>query len=130
MQRILLSGSFLTLLAAGWLVVMEMVLQHPGFVTRIAMTSCIVGISVATILTQGFHAGIRAERWLCAAAGIVLIGFGIQAFLRDASAAHFEGYVVVVASLIVLQGLLLLISLQRRIGRDYWDWTRQSRASR
>ncbi len=119
MQKVLLSVSPFTLFAACWLASMEMLLRrHPGFALRIGVAACIAGISLATLLTRGFRANTRAERRLCAAGGTVLIGIGIQAFLRNVRAAHFEGYVFVIALAVVLQGLLMLTRLQRRIGRN------------
>ena len=115
MQRVLLPVSFLTLLAAGWLVVMEMVLRHPGFVVRIAVALCIAAISATTFLTPVLHGSMRAKRRFYAIGGIVLMGIGVQGFVRNARAAHFEGFVFVIASAIVLQGLLMVLSLATRV---------------
>ena len=43
-----------------------------------------------------------------------LIGLGVFSFLRNARAAHFEGFVFVIAIVLVLQGLLMLITLGRQ----------------
>ena len=110
MQKALLPVSFLTLLAAVWLAVMEMILRHPGFVVRIAVALCIAAVSAATFLTPMFHGGMRVKRGFYAVGGIVLLGIGVQAFLRNAHAAHFEGFVFGIASAIVLQGLLMVFS--------------------
>lgn len=117
MRRVLLTVSFLTLLAAGWLAVMEMVLRHPGFVMRIAVALCIAAISALTFLAPRFHGRMRAQRRFYAIGGIILMGIGIQAFLRNARAAHFEGFVFVIASAIVLQGLLMVLCGAMRVTR-------------
>ncbi len=117
MQRALLLVSFLTLLAAVWLAVMEMVLRHPGFVVRVAMALCIAAISAATFLTEGLRDSRRAQRRFYAIGGIILMGIGVQAFLRNARAAHFEGFVFVIASAIVLQGLLMVLCGAMRVTR-------------
>lgn len=108
MQKALLPVSFLTLLAAGWLAVMEMVLRHPGFGGRIALALCIAAVSAATLLAQRFQGGIRAKCWFYAIGGIALLGIGAQALLRNDRAAHFEGFAFVIASAIVLQGVLMV----------------------
>ncbi|MGB8478632.1 MAG: hypothetical protein WCE63_07305 [Acidobacteriaceae bacterium] len=114
MERALLPISFLTLLAAGWLAVMEIVLRHSGFTARIAIALCIAAVSAATPLTAVFRSSVRAKRPLYAVGGVILMAIGVQAFLRNARAAHFEGFVFVIASAIVLQGLLMVLSLATR----------------
>lgn len=113
MRKVLLIVAFFTLAAGSWLAVMELALRPPGYAARFAIAVCIVGISAITLLAQRLHAGIRIERtlWVGAAA---LIWIGAQAFLRNARAVHFEGYVAVVALAIVIQGLLMLTTIGRR----------------
>ena len=110
MQKALLPVSFLTLLAAVWLALMEMVLRHPGFVVRIAVALCIAAVSAATFLSPMLHGRMRPKRGFYAVGGIVLVGIGVQAFLHNARAAHFEGFVFVIASAVVLQGILMVLS--------------------
>jgi hypothetical protein len=41
---------------------------------------------------------------------VVLMGIGGQAFLRNARAAHFEGFVLVISVALVAQGLLMVVA--------------------
>ena len=66
-------------------------------------------ISMATILVRMADLGARGERWLWVGA-VALIGIGGQAFVRNARAAHFEGFVLVISVALVMQGLLMLVS--------------------
>jgi len=88
---------------------MEMVLRHTGYVTHVVVVSCIPLISVATPRVTVFPRKIWGERFLLIVAAIALLFIGIQAFVHNASAAHFEG-VVVISSSLVFQGILMLLS--------------------
>lgn len=112
MAKMILPVSLLTLACACWLAVMEMVLRHPGFVERMGIALAIAAICAATILVRMLPVGYRSERWLWPGAA-VLIGLGGQAFVRNAQAAHFEGFVFVLSLIVVLQGLLMLFALGR-----------------
>jgi len=41
---------------------------------------------------------------------LVPLAVGAEAFVRNASAAHFEGFVVIISSALVFQGILMLLS--------------------
>jgi hypothetical protein len=113
--KILLLVSSLSLACGCWLAVMEMLLRHPGYAGRIVTALIIVAICAGTILVRMLHAGYRCERWLwLGAAGLILIG--VLAFLRNAHAAHFEGFVFLIALLLVLQGVLMLTTMGRAGG--------------
>jgi hypothetical protein len=115
MRKILLFISLFTLACACWLALMEMLLRHPGYGERIAVALAIGLICAVTILVRMLHVGFRGERWLWAGAA-VLIAIGGQAFLRNARAAHFEGFVFVISIVLVLQGVLMLATLGRAGG--------------
>jgi hypothetical protein len=112
MRMIVLAVSLFGFVSGCWLAVMEMVLHHPGYVGRLGVAVCISMISLAVVLARMFHLGARNERWLWAGA-VVLIGIGVQAFARNARAAHFEGFVFIISAAIVLQGVLMLVFLGR-----------------
>ena len=115
MGKLLLIVSTFTLACTGWLAFMETELQHPGFATRIGIASAIALICVATILVRLLHAGLRTERWLWAGA-LVLIGLGGVAFFHNTHSAHFEGFILVIGIVLVLQGVLMLATLGRTRG--------------
>jgi len=115
MANLLSLSSMLTLLCGCWLALMECLLRHPGFEARAIVAMFIAAAGLATLLVRLLHLGVRSERWLWAAAA-ALIGLGVFSFLRNARAAHFEGFVFVIAIVLMLQGLLMLITLGRQSG--------------
>ena len=114
--EILLCVSVVTFACACWLVAMEMALRHSGYVMRVGTAIGIALISLAVIVVRMLHLGVPSERWLWAGA-VALIGTGSQAFLRNARAAHFEGFAFLISLTLVLQGLLMLIFLGRSTER-------------
>lgn len=117
MKKTLLCISFFTFTSACWLTVMEIVLRHTGYLLRIGASICIALISLATIFMLIANSRVRSERWLWVGA-VVLIGIGGQAFFRNARAAHFEGFVFLISTALLLQGALMLLSCARRRGQD------------
>lgn len=115
MTTLLSVSSAITLLCGCWLALMECLLQHPGFAARTAVAVLIAAVGLATILVRLLHAGVRGERWLWAAA-VALMGLGVFSFLRNARAAHFEGFVFIISIVLVVQGLLMLVTLGRQSG--------------
>jgi hypothetical protein len=115
MKKTLLPLSMFTFACACWLGVMELMLRHPGYGTRVGVAALIASISMATILVRTADMRARGERWLWVGA-VVLIGLGGQAFVRNARAAHFEGFVLVISVALVVQGLLMLVSGMGRKG--------------
>jgi hypothetical protein len=113
--KILLLVSSLSLACGCWLAVMEMLLRHPGYVGRIVTALIIIAICAGTILVRMLHAGYRCERWMwLGAAGLILIG--VLAFFRHVHSAHFEGFVFLIAFLLVLQGALMFVTMGREGG--------------
>ncbi len=115
MTKLLYSSSLFTFLCGCWLAFMECLLRHPGFATRAAVALLIAAAGLATLLVRQLHAGVRSERSLWGPA-VVLIGLGVFSFLRNARSVHFEGFVFVIAIVLVLQGLLMLTTLGRHSG--------------
>jgi len=113
MGRLLLLSSAVTAMCGAWLVLMELLLRHPGFAARVVVALLIVAAGLATLLARLLHFGVLFERGLwVAAAG--LIALGVVSFLRNARAAHFEGFVFIIAIVLVLQGALMLATLGRQ----------------
>ncbi|MGA1982777.1 MAG: hypothetical protein ABSG84_09885 [Acidobacteriaceae bacterium] len=115
LRSALLAVSSFTSVCACWLGVMEMTLRHPGYGTRVGVAALIALISLATILVRKTDLRTRGEWWLWVGA-VALIGIGGQAFVRNARAAHFEGFVLVISVALVVQGLLTLVSGMGRKG--------------
>lgn len=113
MKITLLSVSFFTFIAACWLTLIEMVLRHSDYLMRIGANICIALISIATIFVLITSSEARGKRWLWAGA-VILIGIGGQAFLRNARAVHFEGFVFLISAALLVQGVLMLLSYLRQ----------------
>jgi len=58
------------------------------------------------------HVGFQGRALALAGRGAA-DGLGVQAFLRNASADHFEGFVFIISLVLVLQGVLMLVTLGR-----------------
>ena len=86
---------------------MFLVLRHPGYGWRAAMTLLFVVQSSLTVAGLGTRSPLWLRRVvLLGAAAIIIIG--AQAFATNLFGAHFEGYVAVIALALVVQGLVTL----------------------
>ena len=112
MRTFLLLASVLSGVCGCWLMVMEAILRHPGYPSRIAFDAEIALVPLATAAAILLHAGRRAETWL-RPWGSVPICVAVWAFVRNALSPHFEGFVIVVSLAMALQGILMLTSLGR-----------------
>jgi hypothetical protein len=110
MGVILTFVSWFSLASTCWLAMMEILLRHQGYELRASMAGGFALICLTTILVRMLRLGERTERWLWAGAA-VLIGFGGEAFVHNARAAHFEGFVFVISLALMLQGVLMLLTL-------------------
>jgi len=108
--KFLIVNSLVTLACACWLALMEIILRHPGFGMRAAVAVCISFICLATILARVLHVDVRRERWLWTGA-VALLWIGADAFMNNRLAEHFEGFVLFISLVVVLQGALMLIVL-------------------
>ena len=116
MRRVLLSGSVFTFACGCWLSLMEWLLRHPGYLLRSGVDVSIALVSLATIAVLSLRLGIRAERWLRFGA-IFLLGIAIQGLVRDVRSTHFEGFALLIALALALEGILMLLSLGRASSR-------------
>ncbi len=113
--KLLSFTSVITFLCGFWLAVMECVLHHSGFTSRVTVALLIAAAGLVTLWVLVFHPGVSNERWLWTAAA-VLIGLGAYSFLRNAHATHFEGFILIISIVLVVQGGLMLLTLGRRQG--------------
>ena len=101
----MLSG--FTILAAGWLFTMYLILRHPGFEWRAAMALGFVvasGVIVAAVHRRPPGVG---HLIVAAAAAIALAATGAWAVTTNhAPGAGFEGFIDVIGLALVLQGTL------------------------
>lgn len=97
-----------TALAGVWLAVMENVLRHPGYAARSIIALLIMLQGLVTILFLMVH-GRSVYRVIVAAGAVGAIALGASALLRILSAAHFEGFVLLIGAALVIQGSLALL---------------------
>ena len=100
--------SLFTALAGLWLVVMENVLRHPGFVARSAIAGCLAIQGLVTVLFLMCYGRRPIFRIIVqlGAASVVLVG--ASALIRIALAPHFEGFVFLIASALIVQGAMAI----------------------
>lgn len=110
MRNALVSVSILTFGCVCWLLLMEGLLRYPGFVGRVVMDASMAAICATTILARLLHAGFGIQRCLRFSAPVVVY-IGAQAFIHNARAAHFEGFIFIISLLLTVQGVLMLITL-------------------
>jgi hypothetical protein len=101
-------------IAAGlWLAVMESALKHPGYAGRFAVDLLLgaqAGAGMLCVLLNG-RAIFRAIALICA---IVAALFGALSILLILTAAHFEAYLLIIDSALLLQGAFTAATLLRR----------------
>lgn len=90
--------------AAGlWLAVMEQVLKHPGYEGRSIVDACIVLQACATLLVV-FFSGSSLLRGVVMTGAVAMALLGAFAIFRILQSPHFEGYVLLIGSALLLQG--------------------------
>ena len=107
MRTLLLTVCGFTLLACAWLTTMESVLRHPGYPSRMILDALLGAGSVVIGLIALFLAS-TGWRWLALAAALGAGGVGVSAIARNARAAHFEGFVLVIGTAFCVQAALAL----------------------
>jgi hypothetical protein len=107
MKAALISMSLFTVTAGVWLALMENILKHPGYGGRTAIAACIAiqGLATLLLLLIDGHLMFRALV-LSGAVGMVILG--ALAIKRILDAPHFEGFVLLIGSALIVQCLLTL----------------------
>lgn len=106
MRQLLRAVCILSVIAGAWLAVMELVLRRGTYLNGLLVALCIVAQAAVTLLLVR-PGRVRASLRLLVVLGAAAVGFlGFSAVLRILHAPHFEGYVLVIGSALVLQALL------------------------
>lgn len=109
----LIFASAFASLAGAWLAVMENLLRHDGYGTRTVVALFIAVQGLATLLFM-----LRSARrfWIATlspgAAGVTMIG--AIAIWRILHSSHFEGFVLIIGAVLIVQGALTMAMLFRR----------------
>ncbi len=109
-KQLLMLMCVFTAAAAVWLAVMENILKHNGYAARTAIAACIAlqGLSTMLFSMLGGRAIFRALV-IAGGAGVGLLGALV--IRRVLQAQHFEGYALVIALALIVQGVLTLVVL-------------------
>jgi len=97
-----------TTLACGWLTVMYLLLQHPGFEWKAAVSALLVAQSALTAAAMARVVDGPAVRAMLLVGGAAVAALGAWAFAANESSAHWEGYMALISLALVLQGVLTL----------------------
>ncbi len=99
--------------ACAWLVMMEFVLKHPGYMARSAVELCLCAQAIVTLLYLLLHAGnvLRRVALMCA---MLIVPFGAYCLVEILRAQHFEGYILLISAALMMQGALTMAVLLRR----------------
>lgn len=104
--------SVFTAAAGVWLAVMENIQKHAGHTERSAIAACIAieGLATLLYLVMDGRSIFRTVVFL-GAVGVVLLGASAIKGILDGP--HFEGFVLLIGSALIVQGLLALVVLLR-----------------
>ncbi len=120
MKTALSCMSLFTAVAGLWLAVMENILKHAGYAGRSAIAACIVIQGLATVLWLA-RDGRTSFRILILAGAVGVALLGASAIKRILDAPHFEGFVFLIGSALIVQGILALaVVLVARPGKTIY----------
>ncbi len=110
LKQLLMLLCVFTVAAGVWLGAMENILKHQGYAGRSVIAACIAVQSLATLLVVLLRGGPAFRNLvLLGAAAMVLLGG--SAILRLLKAQHFEGFVLIIGTALVVQGVLTVATL-------------------
>jgi hypothetical protein len=102
MKSAVIVSSLFLLLSFSWLITMELILQHHGFLARVTVAAVIVLYAALTLLcTRIPITALRNTLTVASLAAITLGFFGLRAALNQ---THFEGYLLVLTFALIVQG--------------------------
>jgi hypothetical protein len=128
MKTTLAAIAVFTAAASGWLFVMYLMLQHPGYQARASFAVILFAQSALTLILVASETSARPSGppdgprvvqsgltlvVLAGACGIAWAGY--SAASSTLSDPHFEGFALVIGVALALQGVLTLITFARRL---------------
>ena len=113
LNRILTVICSITVLATGYLTLSVIVLRPPrlNYQAWALMAGLFLAQSVLTLVTIADTAHRSWMRALVSAGGMALIVVGVWWVQATVTGSHFEGYALVLGSLVTFQGALTLLRL-------------------
>lgn len=100
--------------AGGWLAFMEYMLKHSGYGQRMGIGAGIAVQGIATLLLLLVD-GRSLFRKVILAGALGGMFLGLSAIKRVLNSQHFEGFVVLIGSALIIQGLLTLAVVLRTL---------------
>jgi len=102
---------FLSVLCAGWLILMEIRLQHRGFGSRSFEDFLFLVQALLALLTV---AARRAESLRAVTQALTGFAFidAAMAIFKNVSASHFEGYAIIAGTLFATQSIVTFLTLR------------------
>jgi len=107
-QRLWFASSLFLLLVCSWFAIMEFVLRHPRFEMRALIALLIAYFALLCLrYASNPHAALRPILTICAIATLTV---GIFVMRLDLRSTHFEGYILLIALVLITHSLLSLIN--------------------
>jgi hypothetical protein len=112
LNQLLMVATVFIVAAGVWLAIMENLLKHAGYPERTLIAASIVIQGVATLLLL-LVGGRRLFRAFVAIGATALTLLGASAIRGILERPHFEGFVLLIGSALVVQGFLTLVAVLR-----------------
>ncbi|HEV2618741.1 MAG TPA: permease prefix domain 2-containing transporter [Acidobacteriaceae bacterium] len=116
LQPVLRLLSLCTALAGVWLGMMDVVLRHPGYGSQVVIAAMIVSQALLTLAALRFDrsGGLRAT---ATAGSLIVLWIAGRALIAALRGPHFEGYILLISSALMVQATLALLTLPGRKGQ-------------
>jgi uncharacterized BrkB/YihY/UPF0761 family membrane protein len=109
MKPAVIVSSLFLLLSFSWSVLMELTLQHRGFIARATVAAVIALYAALTLVyTRAPSTALRQVLTVASLTAITLGFFGLLAALHQ---THFEGYLLLLAVALFAQSILTLVDI-------------------
>ena len=101
-----------TALSGSWLGIMDLILRHPGYKSQTVIAATIVSEALLTLAALRFqrYVGLRAVATVGILPLLWLAGTALKALIGG---AELEGYVLLIALVLVVQSVLTVLTLPR-----------------
>jgi hypothetical protein len=110
MKQLLIMTSLFVTAASVWLIVMENILRHTGYGGRAAVDACLALQALGTLLFLRLH----VYRTLLLASAAAVGAYGAWAVIGILNAGHFEAFVLIIGTALVVHAALTFLILMRK----------------
>lgn len=109
---LLVSLCSFTAVCALWLGIMDLRLQHPGYLGQMLIAALILGQGMLTLTALIVPGSILRQLARLGTVGILWLA--VKAWLGVLHSAHMEGYILLIALALVAQAICTLFAMPRR----------------